>query len=310
MRKCSIELWLGFLLVIFLCYACVGKNSRIISSATSVLTETQNITGTSIPTKSNITTYPEIESSVAPSPESISPSVTLTTTDTQDASPQSEDSTYVSENTQEPYPPPVGGNPVSSNQPVPYPPPIGNTPGSGTGQNPYPPSLQSTPVTVIGQTPYPGPNVTSSMNNGQPSSTQAVAINPIQTPMPSITLTTTLTVEATSTSIVRTGLKASDPANVKLASGSYQLIEFFAYWCPVCKSLAPIMNGLEGKYQGRLMMIYLDIDNPANKPFKDALGYKYQPHIFLLDGDGKIVHQWVGFNTVEEFETVLTPLFP
>ena len=35
-------------------------------------------------------------------------------------------------------------------------------------------------------------------------------------------------------------------------------------------------------------------------PFKQALGYQYQPHLFLLDADGNIIQQWVGFVTADQ----------
>lgn len=71
------------------------------------------------------------------------------------------------------------------------------------------------------------------------------------------------------------------------------------------------MHGLETEYQGEVGFVYLDIDDPANNSFKERLGYRYQPHIFLLDGDGKILFQWVGPVTREELvkalETVVSP---
>lgn len=54
------------------------------------------------------------------------------------------------------------------------------------------------------------------------------------------------------------------------------------------------MHGLEVEYYDRVDFIYLDIDDPRTDPFKQQLGYRYQPHIFLIDGDGNIVQQWVG----------------
>jgi len=64
--------------------------------------------------------------------------------------------------------------------------------------------------------------------------------------------------------------------------------------------MAPIVHGLEAKYQDRINFIYLDIDDPASDDFKQALGYRYQPHIFLLNGDGKILNQWIGRVAEEE----------
>lgn len=58
--------------------------------------------------------------------------------------------------------------------------------------------------------------------------------------------------------------------------------------------MAPIVHGLEAEYSDRITFSYLDIDDPNTKPFKDALKYRVQPHIFLLDADGNIVKQWLG----------------
>ncbi len=54
------------------------------------------------------------------------------------------------------------------------------------------------------------------------------------------------------------------------------------------------MHGLEVEYINRVEFVYLDIDDPRVDPFKQQLGYRYQPHIFLLDGEGNVMQQWVG----------------
>jgi thioredoxin-like negative regulator of GroEL len=54
------------------------------------------------------------------------------------------------------------------------------------------------------------------------------------------------------------------------------------------------VHGLEAEYTGRVDFAYLDIDDPRTGPFKEQLGYRYQPHIFLMDGEGNIIQQWVG----------------
>jgi hypothetical protein len=59
--------------------------------------------------------------------------------------------------------------------------------------------------------------------------------------------------------------------------------------------MAPVVHGLEQRWGSKVGFVYLDIDDPRTAPFKRALGYQYQPHILLLDGDGAIVRQWVGF---------------
>lgn len=66
------------------------------------------------------------------------------------------------------------------------------------------------------------------------------------------------------------------------------------------------MHGLESVWSDRVNFVYLDIDDPNTEPFKSALGYQYQPHIFLLDGGGAILQQWVGYVDGTTLEAALT----
>ncbi len=100
-------------------------------------------------------------------------------------------------------------------------------------------------------------------------------------------------------------MRATDPDQFNLTSGGYQLVEFFDFWCPTCKSMAPVLRKLENKYAGKIQFIYLDIDDPKTNPFKQALGYQYQPHLFLIDGQGVVIKQWVGYVAEEELDVVL-----
>lgn len=93
----------------------------------------------------------------------------------------------------------------------------------------------------------------------------------------------------------RSAFHATDPATVVLASGQVQLIEFFAYWCSVCKAVAPTVHGLEELYSEQINFVYLDRDDPATESLRNQLGYIYQPHFFLLAADGTILGQWRGY---------------
>jgi len=65
------------------------------------------------------------------------------------------------------------------------------------------------------------------------------------------------------------------------------------------------VHGLEAEYAGKVKFVYLDIDDQGTAPFKRELGYRVQPHIFLLDGSGQIVEQWIGRVTAEDLEPAL-----
>lgn len=65
------------------------------------------------------------------------------------------------------------------------------------------------------------------------------------------------------------------------------------------------MHGLEAEYSDRMIFSYLDIDDPATDEFKSALNYRYQPHIFLLDGDGNVLQQWVGMVSEQELRSAI-----
>jgi hypothetical protein len=58
--------------------------------------------------------------------------------------------------------------------------------------------------------------------------------------------------------------------------------------------MAPIVHGLEAEYFDQINFVYLDIDDPGNDEFEQGLGFKYQPHFFLIDGEGNTLMQWLG----------------
>jgi len=67
--------------------------------------------------------------------------------------------------------------------------------------------------------------------------------------------------------------------------------------------MAPMVHGLEAKYYGRINFVYLDADDIGTDPFQRALGFYYQPEVYLMDGNGNVLKKWVGFTSQDEFET-------
>lgn len=70
------------------------------------------------------------------------------------------------------------------------------------------------------------------------------------------------------------------------------------------------MHGLEQQWAEQVDFVYLDIDDPRTDSFKRQLGYRYQPHLFLLDAQGAVVQQWVGFVDGATLEQALADIAP
>jgi len=68
--------------------------------------------------------------------------------------------------------------------------------------------------------------------------------------------------------------------------------------------MAPMVHGLEAQYFGRIKFTYLDADDPLTLDIQRTLGFYYQPEVYLLDAEGKVLQKWVGFTSQEEFEAV------
>ena len=67
--------------------------------------------------------------------------------------------------------------------------------------------------------------------------------------------------------------------------------------------MAPMVHGLEAEYFGKVKFAYLDADDPQTLDFQRSLGFYYQPELYLLDAEGKVLEKWVGYTSQEELES-------
>lgn len=74
--------------------------------------------------------------------------------------------------------------------------------------------------------------------------------------------------------------------------------------------MAPMVHGLEAEYSGKIHFVYLDADDPGTREFQRALGFRYQPEFYLLDGTGLILHKWVGLVSADQFEAEFSERLP
>ena len=69
-----------------------------------------------------------------------------------------------------------------------------------------------------------------------------------------------------------------------------------------------MVHRLEIDYWGQVEFIYLDIDDPDAAPYKKQFGFRYQPHLILLDGEGNVVQEFLGQQPETELRAALDRL--
>ena len=82
------------------------------------------------------------------------------------------------------------------------------------------------------------------------------------------------------------------------------LIDFWAEWCGPCKMIAPIVDDLAQKYNGKLRVGKLDVD--ANGSVPELFDVQGIPTLILFK-DGNAVEQIIGFRTKDQLDKVVAP---
>jgi thioredoxin 1 len=77
------------------------------------------------------------------------------------------------------------------------------------------------------------------------------------------------------------------------------LVDFWAEWCGPCKAIAPFVDDIARRYQGKLKVCKMDVD--AHQQFPQALGIRSIPTLLVFKG-GKVVSTIIGAdkNKIEE----------
>lgn len=66
--------------------------------------------------------------------------------------------------------------------------------------------------------------------------------------------------------------------------------------------MKPIVHELEAAYSDQIDFVYLNIDAPNTRDAKLKYGFRYQPHFLLIDGNGEVIQEWLGYNSANVFE--------
>jgi thioredoxin 1 len=69
------------------------------------------------------------------------------------------------------------------------------------------------------------------------------------------------------------------------------LVDFWASWCGPCLAIAPVIQDLAGKYDGKLIVAKMDVDKSPVTPGR--YGIRAIPTLILFK-DGQVVEQVTG----------------
>lgn len=83
------------------------------------------------------------------------------------------------------------------------------------------------------------------------------------------------------------------------------LVDFWAPWCGPCRMMAPVLESLSEKFDGKLIIAKVDTEVFENQ----ILAYKYQiqsiPNMKLFKS-GEVISDFIGFRPEEIFKNELS----
>ncbi len=101
----------------------------------------------------------------------------------------------------------------------------------------------------------------------------------------------------------------SDPGidfNALPVKGTVNMIDLGAKKCIPCKMMAPIMEKMEKKYEGRAAIVFIDVWE--NREQARRFGIRAIPTQIFFDADGKEVSRHVGFMSEDDIVSTLNRL--
>ena len=83
------------------------------------------------------------------------------------------------------------------------------------------------------------------------------------------------------------------------------MVDLWAVWCGPCKMIHPILEEMSEEYEGKALMVKLDVDN--NRETSMKFGVRNIPTVLFLK-NGEVVDKQVGSVPKKKFVEKLEPL--
>lgn len=83
---------------------------------------------------------------------------------------------------------------------------------------------------------------------------------------------------------------------------------FHSQTCASCIEMEKVYQALKPEFEGKIALVNIDVNDPLEKGLLEQYQINYIPTTFLLDGNGKIISQYVGVLSIEEMREKLNAL--
>lgn len=99
-----------------------------------------------------------------------------------------------------------------------------------------------------------------------------------------------------------TYVKSANEFDDLLAKEKFVLVDFWATWCAPCRMIAPVIEQLADKYDGKITVAKVDVDE--NQELSIRYGIQSIPTVVLFK-DGKVEAKEIGVKPLSSFTKML-----